>query len=344
MTPKKVKILFLKNIDRPFIENDLKILTKYFEVKVVHSSFKKESIRSNIQCIYNIFKGVIWADVTYSWFADYHAFFANVFLKIFRKKSIIVIGGFEVAKVPEIEYGSMLYPRSARRVKYLLNNTNKLLAVSEFNKKEILKYTDSKNICLVYNGVDYTKLNPKNKIKNLSSIKNDIVITVCGIDKYTVKRKGLETFIKSAKELPEVRFIVIGKWMDNSIDYLRSIATNNVEFTGFVSENELTEWYLKAKVYCQLSLYESFGMALAESMCFECVPVVSNNAALPEVVGNVGFLVPYGDEEATAEAIKKALKSNKGKEARERIKNTFSLDRRENELLKVIKEVIDDEL
>ena len=147
------------------------------------------------------------------------------------------------------------------------------------------------------------------------------MITVGVINEDTVKRKGIECFVKSARYLPHVRFAVIGGWLDDSIEYLKSIAPQNVEFTGFVSDDELLEWYLKAKVYCPLSLYESFGMALAESMCCECVPVVINNAALPEVVGDTGFYVPYGDPEATAEAIKEALKSDKGKEARERIKN-----------------------
>jgi glycosyltransferase involved in cell wall biosynthesis len=50
--------------------------------------------------------------------------------------------------------------------------------------------------------------------------------------------------------------------------------------------------------------------------------------------------VPYGDEKATAEAIKKALNSDKGKEARERIGNMFPLERREKELIEIIYGVI----
>ncbi|MHA1664403.1 MAG: hypothetical protein ACTSVW_01050 [Candidatus Njordarchaeales archaeon] len=46
-----------------------------------------------------------------------------------------------------------------------------------------------------------------------------------------------------------------------------------------------------------------------------CVPVVTRRYALPEVVGDTGFYVPYYDPKSTAEAIKKALRSNKGMEA-----------------------------
>ena len=87
--------------------------------------------------------------------------------------------------------------------------------------------------------------------------------------------------------------------------------------------------------------YDSFGMALAEAMACVCIPVLTNSAALPEVVGDVGFYVPYGDEKATAEAIEEALKSDKGEEARERIKMMFPVreERREKELIQIIREM-----
>jgi len=47
-------------------------------------------------------------------------------------------------------------------------------------------------------------------------------------------------------------------------------------------------------------------------MLCECVPVVTKNGALPEVVGDTGFYVAYDDERDVAEGIKKALKSEKG--------------------------------
>jgi glycosyltransferase involved in cell wall biosynthesis len=65
-----------------------------------------------------------------------------------------------------------------------------------------------------------------------------------------------------------------------------------------------------AKVYCQLSYTESFCVAVLEAMACGCIPVVTDRDALPEVVGDVGFIVPYGDVEKTREAILSALLSN----------------------------------
>jgi len=490
---RKIRILFVRPSKSSFIQEDLKLLKKHFDVRAVDFVLSRRNLKDTLVTPFKMVLGVLWTDVTFSWFADTHAFWAVKLSKIFRKKSIVVVGGYEVAKVPEIGYGAMLNLRSARRVKSVLENADKILAVSEFNKKEILKYTNPKNIELVYNGVDHDKFKPKNEredlvitagnptkntcklkgidtfvkaslafpefrfvvignydvdihnrlkqiapnveftgalsheevtswlkkakvycqlsyresfgmslveamscgcipvisnrgalpeivsnlgfivdygdvdgtIKAISNALNssdkheavreraktfsiiererdkkdsgedDIVITVSGINKSTVKRKGMESFVKSARYLPHVHFVIIGSWLDDSIEYLKSIAPQNVEFTGFVSDEELVEWYQKAKVYCQLSLYESFGMALAESMCCECVPVVINNAALPEVVGDAGFYIPYGDPEATAEAINDALESGKGRAARERIKNMFPMERRGKKLIEI---------
>jgi len=324
----KKKILALPEGDI-FLERDAEILKKHFEIRTAPTFNRKKPITS-IPSIFKILKGTLWADLTFSWFADTHAFLAVLFSKIFRKKSIVVVGGYDVAKVPEIGYGAMRNPLFAKVVKFVLNHADKLFAVSEFNRKEILKYTRNKNVTVVYNIIDCDKFSPSGQKENL-------VITVGFVKRGTIKRKGFETFIKAAKHLPKVEFALVGDCSDNSIESLKSIAPSNVAFKDGKAP---LEWYQKAKVYCQLSYYESFGVALAEAMASECVPVVTDRAALPEVVGDTGFYVPYGDPEATAEAIRKALDSEKGKGARERIERMFSRRVREKELIREIEELL----
>ena len=329
----KPKILFVCPSFSSFIQNDLDILSRHFDVRVAHYQGKKRMLKFLIETL----KGVLWADVTFSWFADVHAFVAGLFSKIFRRNSIVVVGGYEVAKVPEINYGGMLSRKKAFIVKFVLKHADKVLAVSEFSEKEILRCVNVKSIKLVYHGVDYEE-----EFKPTSE-REDVVITVGGVSDSTVKIKGLKTFVKAAKYLPGVEFVLIGEFFGNSVEHLKEIAPKNVNFTGFVSHEEIFKYLQKAKVYCQLSIRESFGVALAEAMACECVPVVTNNGALPEVVGDTGFYVPYGDPKATAEAIKEALKYDKGKKARERIKNMFPMERREYKLVKIIRGLLSGE-
>ena len=320
-----LKVLALPRGDI-ILERDVKLLRKHFEVRTAPAI----NHRKPIPDILEIFRGTLWADITFSWFADSHAFFAVLFSKILRKKSIVVVSGYEVAKEPEINYGAMLNPLYTWIVKFMLNYADKLFAVSEFTKNEILKYTNNKNIEIMCGStIDHKKFKPNNKKENL------VIATTTFVNHSTIKRVGFETFIRAAKQMPNVNFALIGELVDNSIEYLKESIPLNVTITGSVSEEEMLKWYQKAKVYCRLSYYDAFAVALVEAMLCECIPVTTNKGALPEIVGNTGFYVPYGDSEATVEAIQKALTSNKGKEARKRIEGMFLLDKKEKTLAEI---------
>jgi len=318
----KLKIAFIYYFYSSFIKQDYKILSKHFDVMEVNYR--------NIWDIFKILKGILKSDLCFSWFVGGHTFLAVLFSIIFRKKSIIVAGGGEVAPYMQSTLGwhKKIY------MKFALKYADLVLPVSEIISDEILRWwVEPKRMEVVYNGIDVEVFKP------LQEKENNLVITVGNVDWWNLKRKGIEMFVRSAKFIPEGHFVVIGKNRDDSIDRLNSIATPNVEFTGFVSDRELIRWYQKSKVVCQLSYYESFGMAPAEGMACGCVPVVTDKGALPEVVGDTGFYVPYGDPKATAEAIEKALNSNKGKEARERVKSMFPIEGRAEKLIELINEL-----
>ena len=66
--------------------------------------------------------------------------------------------------------------------------------------------------------------------------------------------------------------------------------------------------------------------------------MVTIRGALPEVVGDIGYQVAYGDVSGTALAINQALaaSSDEGLRARNRILTEFPLERRENALREAI--------
>lgn len=329
---KKPKILFVCPYFSTFIQKDLDILRKHFDVKPIQWT---GSIY--VTKLLKIVKYVYKTDLSFITFADRHAARTIFFSKLFRKRSIVVVGGYDVANVPEIGYGLMISPKSARRVKYVLENADKVLTVDESLKKDAINNAGvgGQNIQTVYRCYD------SNKWK-FDGEKENMVITVANIKHSVVKRKGLETFVKAAKYLPNTKFILIGPHVDNSVEYLKSIAPSNVEFTGFIPNEELPKWYGRAKVYCQLSRYEGIPNALCEAMLCECVPVGTRYCGIPTAIGDTGFYVPYGDLESTAEAIKKALESGKGKAARERIKSNFPLEKREKELVNIINRILEE--
>jgi len=328
MKNKKIKILYICFNLSSFVRRDLDILNKHFEVRFL----KYNGIKSVILFLYSLLKEIRKTDIVFSRFASTHAFLAVLFSKIFRKRSVVIVAGFDVAKIPEIDFGFARSTIARFLLRFTLNNADKVLPLSNALKRDIFRIGGIKgdNIKVVPNGFDTEKWKPGEK-------KEKLVITVVEeLNENICKRKGIETFIEAAKYLPDVSFVVI----DRKTEYSRKLEKNaprNVRFISVpIQSKELLNFYQRAKVYCQLSRHEGHPNALSEAMLCECVPVGTRYGGIPEVIGNTGFYVPYGDAKATAEAIKKALNSDKGKEARKRIETLFPLERREKELLNII--------
>ena len=89
-------ILFVAPSFRSFIKKDYRVLKRKSVVKcVVYSYNHKKPIWLLVP---RIIRGVLWADLAYSWFGTFHAFFTVLFSKILQKKSIVVAGGDDIAK------------------------------------------------------------------------------------------------------------------------------------------------------------------------------------------------------------------------------------------------------
>ena len=223
-------------------------------------------------------------------------------------------------------------------VKYILKRATRIISVSEFNKQELVKNLNITDSIMILNCADTATFKPSGK-------KEDIILTVGNINKETWIRKGISKFMTSAQYFgltcKASKFIVVGRISEDMKDKVGHIekVTPNLTFTGYVSDEELLKHYQQAKVYCQLSRYESFGIAPAEAMLCECVPVVTDQTALPEVVGDTGFYVSYNSLSSINDAIHEALRSNKGKQARERVLKLYNPELREKALVKVIKEL-----
>lgn len=285
-----------------------------------------------IKLIYKIFK----VDLVYIWFGSLLSAYVIFFSKLFKKKVILVAGGYDVANVPEINYGAILNPLKKPFYLYSFNNADIVLPVSYHTQKELLSFFKPKKYKMIYNGINISKYYPN----SISNKKNIVLTVVTNLNKLTYKKKGIDIFIEVAKQLPHIDFYIVGKINKNISLILKHNLPNNMSLLGYKQYQDLLSIYQISKVYLQISKHESFGCALAEAMLCECVPVVTNTSALPEVVGNTGFYTKYADITSTAKAIKLALVSNSGKKARERIIKHFSLSKREYNLNKLIKKLL----
>ncbi len=331
------EILFIKMIDSSFVVNDEKILKQYFSVDS-HLFIAGNFIRlflSEIKLMIWLIKRVKSAQIIYIWFADYHSLLPVIFARIFRKKTLIIVGGYEVAKLPALNYGAQLLPFRAFVVRRSLHWATIALPVSNFTHSSLQQFVPKVNAKVIYNGVNSQFFKQDPRIK-----KQSLVLTVCGAsDRRTIKLKGIDLFIATANLLPQVRFLIVGLEADAKGYVSELIQSDNIEIRGRCSPELLVTLYSQARVYCQFSLQESFCMALAEAMSCGCIPVVTDAGALPELVGNTGLIVKQRQPEQLSQAIQQALSLPQSwrKKVEQRVNMLFSLQQRENELLSTIK-------
>jgi glycosyltransferase involved in cell wall biosynthesis len=125
------------------------------------------------------------------------------------------------------------------------------------------------------------------------------------------RRKNLERLIEALPALKDARLISVGPYTAYQ-DKCEALAKrlhvrDRVEFRGYVPREELLELCSRAAVIAVPSRYEGFGYAAAQGMCAGVPVVVSDQASLPEIVGDGVRVVPLNDGEGWVTALGAAL-------------------------------------
>ncbi len=316
-------ILFTSTFHSSFIDEDIQILRRNYDVSAVVAKGWSAPIRF----IWHLFT----ADVTFSWFASMYSCLLVFAARLLGKKSIIILGGVDVAKERELQYGIWNSRWKAPFIRYGIIHAGAVLAVDEFLKTEAMRLAryPGENITTVPTGYDPEYWKPAGE-------KERIVLTVAACpDMLRVKLKGIDTLVSIARQLSKVRFMIIG--ISPHVVAALNVPSN-VECRPFSSRDEVRGAYQRAKVYCQLSYREGLPNSLCEAMLCECIPVGTRVGGIPTAIGGTGVIVDYGNEQQAADAIRRSLNlpPEDGKQARNRIASHFTLSQREEALKALI--------
>ena len=266
-------------------------------------------------------------DVVYCWFAAWQATAALALAALMRKPSVLVTGGVDTASLPEIGYGRQLGGVRRTATHWTIRHATRLITNSNYLVGELERNVGipRDRVRVVHHG-----LRDRFGDVDVAAQRESIVLSVGVLYRLNLERKGHRPFVRAARELPDVRFVLAGRWDDDAIELLRADAPENVLFTGYLSDDELDTWFRRAAVYAQPSLHEGFGLALAEGMLAGAVPVVTKAGALPEVVGDVGVTIAEPTPVAVAAGIRRALELGRpeGARARARVLEHFPYEAR----------------
>lgn len=127
------------------------------------------------------------------------------------------------------------------------------------------------------------------------------------------ERKGVRVLLDAVAAVPAMTLAFVGGGPDRDhlvAEVARLGLGQRVRVRPFVAHDELPGVYREFDVICVPSLatpgwIEQFGRVAVEAMAAGVPVVASDVGSLPEVVGDAGILVPAGDAEALAAALRR---------------------------------------
>ncbi|MFI5251582.1 MAG: glycosyltransferase family 4 protein [Bacteroidota bacterium] len=327
ITNPHIKVFFQSTFNTPFIQDDIDTLQNNFRLKQQTGS----GFIHLIKIIFSIFH----TDIFFSWFASVYAGVGVFVARFIGVKSIIALGGVDVSKEPEYNYGVWLSPWKAKFVRYAIRNAECVLVLDPVLRDDAIRLAeyDGKNIVYLRAGFDSAYWKPV-------GMKENIVLTVAVTkEKNVFIRKGLDILIEAARMLPAIKFVVVGTDPKFAEGFNPPA---NIKFLPRVPRRELLPFYQRAKVYAQPSRREGLPHTLCEAMLCGCIPVGSNADGIPTAIGNDGVLVPVKNSFALAEALKQCMETEEdiGSRARARITAMFQKEKRDREIVRLVKGLV----
>jgi glycosyltransferase involved in cell wall biosynthesis len=243
--------------------------------------------------------------------------------------------------------------------KRMIERSNKLIAVSDFTKKELKRFykISEDRIRVIHNGVDTVKFKPaasKRTVKEQLGFRPDCILILSVGRLYA--RKGLFTLIESmptiVRKFPNAKFVISGKGQSDEMKKLIAHAKklnveNNIVFTGYFPDRKLPTLYQAADIFAFSTFYEHHPFAVLEALSTGLPVVTTNVGGIPETIidGKNGFTCQPFNAKQMSNRILYLLEhpgsaQEMGFEARKTILNEFDWRIIVKEVLKVYREVL----
>ena len=196
------------------------------------------------------------------------------------------------AKLPETLMTRAMAKVVTPYTKSVLKYIHEFTAVSEAAAEYVCSLTDQP-VALIPNGIDLDRFKVPRGRADRNKKGPKTIFYVGRLE----QRKGVKCLLEALMLLretqPEVRLIIAGDGPDREKlqAFVEDNELENVQFVGFISEDEKIGYLQTADLFCSPALYgESFGIVLLEAMATGLVTVAGNNPGYNSVMNGLGAI------------------------------------------------------
>lgn len=210
----------------------------------------------------------------------------------------------------------------ARLRRHYIDCVDIFACITDFQRRKLIEAGfPSKKITVIPNSMD-ADVNVEPKEGNY--------VAFCGRLSH---EKGIDLIIEVARHHPEIPFKLAGAARDK---YLIENLPANIELMGYLSGNDLKDFYVNARFFVMASrCYEGFAMAILEGAAYSKPMIAPDHGGFTEIIGAgddaIGLLFEPGNAMALDAAVSKlwndeTLARSLGRMANGKLKARYSTD------------------
>ena len=227
---------------------------------------------------------------------------ANVLINLCNMGPVLHRDAFTMVHDAQVYTSPASYSRAFRTwyrlmLPWLGKRNRALLTVSEFSRKQLDAYgvADAARIEVIYNGCDHVlRLVPDLAKADAAGLAGKrYVVALANIQLH----KNIGVLLKAfqSPELRDMTLALFGPAQREDFESRGHAVPPNVEFLGFISDEELAGLLQRAAALAFPSTTEGFGLPPLEAMALGCPTVVAPCGALPEVCGDASLWADADD-------------------------------------------------
>ncbi|HEX5433545.1 MAG TPA: glycosyltransferase family 1 protein [Candidatus Angelobacter sp.] len=204
-----------------------------------------------------------------------------------------------------------LVPWSARRADHIIT-------VSEYSARDIVSlYGVPRNKITVAYPAASEKFRPRDKqackaqLQEAYGIDSPFILYVGRVQVRKNLNRVVEAFAKVRSNHPDLKLVIVGKpdlAYEKLLAKIKELAlTAHIHFPGYIEGDRLPLFYNAAEMFVFPSIFEGFGLPVAEAMASGVPTITSNGSCLEEVAGNGALLVDPMSVDSLAAAMRQIL-------------------------------------
>ncbi|WP_018618489.1 glycosyltransferase family 4 protein [Spirosoma luteum] len=244
-------------------------------------------------------------------------YFDSYFIPYLNRKPLVVTFHDMIHEKFSNQFKELTFDQGIiARKKLLANQADRIIAVSESTKRDIIELLDvnPEKIEVIYHGCSF----PPSVISTTEEpdrAPNPYLLYVGSRHVYK-NFNGMLSAIYPVLKKYKLKLLCAGggAFTESERQLILSLKVDDLVEQRDINDQILRKLYQQATAFIFPSLYEGFGIPILEAFDCQCPCIINDSSSLPEVAGDAALYVNFNEPDSLINAIEQILSNNELKQ------------------------------